>query len=139
MNFSKKQRNNKKIILDITPLIDVVFLLIIFFMLTSSFILQPGIKVNLPSAQSAHTQSSKDIIITMTNTGQLFLNDEKVLVSELQIRLEKLLNHSNKKFVIIKADRDTLHGFVVRVLDIAKSAGAERLAIATTPETIKGK
>lgn len=137
MRFTRTANGTKKIILEITPLIDVVFLLIIFFMLTSSFILQPGIKVKLPEATSAPTQTSKEIILTITNTGQLYLNDEKILISELKVQLQALLSKSEDRVVIIKADRETLHGFVVRVLDIAKSAGAEKLAIATTPESIE--
>lgn len=135
----KNYSSSKKIILEIAPLIDVVFLLLIFFMLTSSFVLQPGIKVKLPQAKSAVTQSARNIVITITQMGDLYLNNDKILVSELKVKLQTLLKKSKNGIVIIKADRDTLHGYVVRVLDIAKTAGAQKLAIATTPERIERK
>ena len=120
--------------LNIAPLIDVVFLLLIFFMLSAHFVTQPGIKLTLPTASTAKLHPEEDIIISITNDNDLYLNEEKVNLDNLLEKLRIKLNKSQKKTVIIKADEKIDLGLAVKVMDIAKQAEAEGLVISTKAE-----
>lgn len=138
MEFRHTRRS--RAVLDITPLVDTVLNLLIFFMLSSSFVFQPGIRVRLPEAASKEEEPKQDLVIVLTRDNQLFLNDNPVRTPELGSRLRELLRDRKEAVVIVKADRDVLHGRVVEVMDIAKGAGAVRLTIATEPkDTNAGK
>jgi len=133
MKFRKKTSLEKGK-LDITPLIDVIFLLLLFFMLSSSFILQPGIKVNLPESKVSEAQSEDNIIVTITSERKILLNDENITEETLGIKLRPIAKRTPDKIVIIKADDRVNHGLVVKVMGEIKSAGINRLAIATKPK-----
>lgn len=126
--------------LDITPLIDVVFQLIIFFMLSSSFILQPGIKVDLPTVNIPNAEKPTGPSITIRRDGRLFLNDKEIHLSKLEesLKFEKE-GKGDDIVLIIKADQKTPHGKVVEVMAIAKNAGFGKIGIATKPGFEKGK
>jgi len=132
MEFEGRKRVDTH--LNIAPLIDVVFLLLIFFMLSAHFITQPGIKLTLPTASMAKLHPEEDIIISITNDNDLYLNEEKVNSDNLLERLRAKLNKSQNKTVIIKADEKIDLGLAVKVMDIAKQAKAEGLVISTKSE-----
>lgn len=117
--------------MDIAPLIDVVFLLLIFFLLSSSFIMQPGIKIKLPHAKTSELQSRKEILILIDAKERIFLNERLVKAENLDKRLKEIVQRQNPKTAVIKADGEVRHARVVEVLDVAKLVGIERLAIAT--------
>jgi biopolymer transport protein ExbD len=120
--------------LDLTPLVDTVLNLLIFFMLSSSFAFQPGIRVRLPEAASREEEPKQDLVLILTRDHRLYLNDDPLQLAELGARLQERLRDRGDGVVIIKADKEVLHGQVVEVMDIAKSAGAVRIAIATEPK-----
>ncbi len=119
---------------DTTPIADIVFLLLIFFMLSSSFIVQPGIRLRLPKAVSSEIDLGRTVIVEIPAGGALYVNDTKVTFDQLPQVLSVALTGAKEKMVIIKADKDVRHGTVVKVMDIAKLSGAERLVIATEPK-----
>lgn len=112
---------------------DIVLLLIIFFLLTSTFVIQQGIRVRLPKAFSEESATPDRITITMTGEGQLFLEDGIVGLDMLEVLLEESLRELGNPLVVIRADRTIIIEKVVRVMDIAREAGAEKLLIATEP------
>ncbi|NQU74264.1 MAG: biopolymer transporter ExbD [Candidatus Omnitrophica bacterium] len=118
--------------LDIAPLIDVVFLLLIFFMLTSSFIFQPGIKINLPKAVTSEVIHEKSIIIVINSKNYIYLNDRVITMSELASRLS--IAAKENKPLLIKADRRASLGKVVEVWDLCRDEGISRINIATSQE-----
>ena len=120
---------------DTTPIADIVFLLLIFFMLSSAFIIQPGIRLKLPKAVSSEIDLGRTVIIEMPKGGSLYVNDQKVSMQELPQIIGMALAGSEEKMVIVKADRDIPHGVVVKVMDMAKISGAERIVIATEPSS----
>jgi len=130
----KRHAELKKGQLDIAPLIDVVFLLLIFFMLTSSFILQPGIKVKLPKAVTSETLPEEGIIVTVASDGVLYLSSSPITLRELGVMLKQAALEN--KPVLIKADRASAVGRVVEVWDLCRSNGISQVNIATMP---KGK
>ena len=119
---------------DTTPIADIVFLLLIFFMLSSSFIVQPGIRLRLPKAVSSEIDLGRTVFVEIPAGGALYVNETKVTFEELPQVLSIALTGAKEKMVIIKADKEVPHGTVVKVMDIAKLSGAERLVIATKPE-----
>jgi len=136
MRFRKKSVTHEKIIvaLNMTPLIDCVLQLLIFFMLSSSFVLQTGIHVDLPKARAPRLQEEQDIVITITRTNEIFLNDEKMTSEQLPISLLEKVTKSKDKTVLIKPDKRVETGKLVEVMGIAKSVGVESLGIVTEPQ-----
>lgn len=122
-------------IFSFSSLTDIVFLLLIFFLLSSSFVLQPGIKVQLPKSESAEEETQRQIVITLTEKGAIFLNDQSVTTETLGGKLSKLLKNDRDKVVVIKADQTVSLQNAVEVMDIAKGVGATRLLIATQPSS----
>ena len=115
-------------------LTDIVLLLLIFFLLTSSYIVQPGIKVKLPKSTTSKTDDSDKIIVTITAKQQLYVNQNKVEIAGLGKELQTLLTDHQDRLVVIRADKDISLEFTVRIIDISQQAGAERFIIATEPE-----
>jgi biopolymer transport protein ExbD len=132
MKFRRSRRFRAQ--LDLLPLIDVIFLLLIFFMVSTTFIsMENKMKVDLPSASTGKSSTNKIIAVTVLEDGTVFLGEKIVSLSELQPELSVRLQEAIDKGVVIKADRSARHGLVVSVMDRVKKAGAERLALATEP------
>ncbi len=123
---------------DIGPMADIVFLLLIFFMLSSSFVIQPGIELNLPKTETSQPQLKDDMILIIDSEQKMHLDNEPVSVKQLGRAIKERLPHYKNKLLIIKADQDVKHGFVVKVMDIAKQNNVKKLAIATERKK-KGK
>ena len=135
MRFRKHlelEKGQKEI--NITPLVDMVFLLLIFFMLTSSFIILPGIKINLPESVTAEVIKEKNLIITINSDNIIYLNDKPVTPSELTNFLQDTVKSGKQKPLLIKADKNTQLGIVVRIWDICRNVGVSQINIATTQE-----
>jgi len=128
----KRRTELKKGQLDIAPLMDVIFLLLIFFMLTSSFIFQPGIKVNLPKAVTSEALHEKSLVILITNTDVIYLNDRAITTKELNSRMR--IAAKEKKPLLIKADRRASMGKIVEIWDMCREAGISQINIATSQE-----
>ena len=110
---------------------DIVLLLLIFFLLSSSFVIQPGIRVKLPKAATTEIQSERNIIVTVTNKGEIFLNQQRLSIAELAVQLLSALSKSDDDTIIIRADQDIRIQQLVQVMDIAKSVGGNKFLIAT--------
>lgn len=110
---------------------DIVFLLLIFFMLSSSFLVEPGIKLKLPKTKTAEIQAERKLIVTITQDNKIYLNDKLIKLEKLEEELRLLLPLDEERLLIVRADTQVTHGLVIEILDIAKLAGAEKLAIAT--------
>jgi len=131
MNF--KVRNSKKSgtgsSIDLTPVVDIVFNLLIFFALSLNFAAASrGIDIRLPSSSTAETIRSDQVTINITKEGKIYLDDEPISINQLGKSLKEKTH--NKSLVIIRADTSVEHGRVVTVMDIIKSQGLNRIAIA---------
>lgn len=128
-----KERTRSEVHLDITPIVDTVFNLLIFFALSLNFIITPGMKVNLPeSATEEIIREREEIIIVMNKEKGIFIKNSPVSIDQLFLTLNKSAQRNEDALVIIQADREVPHGSVVKVMDTAKKAGLRRLAIATS-------
>jgi biopolymer transport protein ExbD len=118
--------------IDIAPLIDIVFQLLIFFMLTSSFIIQPGIKVNLPKAVTSEVVKFENIDILVTSENVTYLNGKVVTSRELKALLKQAAKRNQS--ILIKADKRASLGRVVEIWDMARQVGITQINIATNQE-----
>lgn len=126
--------NKKSASFNLTPLIDVVFLLLIFFMLTTTFVnLENRIKIDLPTGDFAAAEPSENIIVTITENNTIYLNGKLIDPLKLTESVAAEIKDELEKIVILEADKNVLHGKVIRVMDLLKKGGAERIAIATQP------
>ena len=131
MKITQRRIHRSFLQLDVTPLADIVFLLLIFFMLSSTFVSQPGIDIKLPKAKAREIRAEKQLIVTITAGNEIFINKRKITRKNVEKELNVMLNRMSEKVVIVRADEAVRHGVVVGILDDAREAGAEKLAIAT--------
>ncbi|MDD2352436.1 MAG: biopolymer transporter ExbD [Candidatus Caldatribacteriota bacterium] len=126
--------SKKTIGFDITPLIDVVFLLLIFFMLTTTFInVESGVKVDLPSGDFAEVSEKQNLVVSITENNVLYLNNRLIDPNNLSEYIREEIGNNVDTLVVLEADQNITHGKVVRVMDLIKKGGAEKIAIATKP------
>ncbi len=119
-------------LLDLAPMVDVIFTLVIFFMVSTTFIsLESGLPIDLPQAQSTEAQATDLPTVTITGEGRIYLAGAEVTEASLVAALRPLLSGRETKTVVMRADQSIEYGLPVRVMDLLKRAGAERVAIAT--------
>jgi len=116
--------------LDVTPLVNVFFLLLVFFMFTSSFIFQPGIKVNLPKAVTSEVIQQENTVIIITKDNKIYLEDREITLDELSSKLSIIAKE--KTGLLIKADSMASHGRIVEIWDMCRSHNVSQVNIATS-------
>jgi biopolymer transport protein ExbD len=133
MAMSKNEGGGVFADINITPLTDIFLVLLIIFMVTTAVTIESAAHVDLPKAeQAATTDKPKGIIVTYTSEHQIYVNDKTVTEPELVPTLHSALQNSTDKIVIFQGDPKVILGDMVRILDLAKSAGAEAIAIAVS-------
>jgi len=120
--------------INITPLTDVMLVLLVIFMVTTPLLVMQSFKIKLPKAVTAEAEPGRGITISIAAGGIIYLNNKAVKMEGLFDSIKSELKTASDRTIIIKADKDIPHGVVVKVLDTAKRAGAEKLSIATEPE-----
>ena len=116
--------------MDIAPLIDIIFLLLIFFMLTSSFIFQPGIRVNLPKAVTSEVLHRELLVVVVTGDNEVYINERPVDSEELSSRIS--LASREDQPLLIKADKEANLGKVIEIWDLCRQVEVKQVNIATT-------
>ena len=134
MRFKRLKRRTSlsKVQIDVTmkvPLIDVMFNLLIFFLLTSNFVFQPGIQVSLPKAITSQAINSENIVITVTGQDLFFLNDSPITIDDLVVTLKAAAKEN--KSLLLKADTHASLGRVVEIWDLCRELGIPQINIAT--------
>jgi biopolymer transport protein ExbD len=124
--------------INITPLTDIFLVLLITFMVTSSVMSQMGVDVNLPQASNATSQSQPEgVIVTLLPGGEIKVNSQSVSAGNFDAFSEALkssFQHTKSRLVILEGDRQAFLGSAIQVMDYARKAGADKFAIATSPE-----
>jgi len=119
---------------DLTPMIDIVFQLLIFFMVTAVFAVTPGLDIKLPEAEEAQAPEKENLFIVVDQDGNMKLNHQTVTFSNLKNRLqEKRQLLDNTTMIIIQGDERATHGQIVQIMDIARQVGIVDQIIATEP------
>ncbi|OEU45744.1 MAG: protein TolR [Desulfobacterales bacterium S7086C20] len=127
--------------INVTPLVDVMLVLLIIFMVTAPMMMQ-GVNVSLPQTTSKPLPAEKEhLTITVDRSQQIFINDYKVALEALQEKMTKILEGRQDHKVYLRADKNVPYGVVIRVISAVKSAGVEKLGVVTEPlkEKVKKK
>lgn len=126
---SIQRQRRPSIRMELSPLIDCIFQLLIFFMLSSTF-LTPAIQLTLPSATAGTSQNELEIIITLSDEGDVYLNNTKTSLISLKSELQRMLAESSHKSVTIRGDQNMPYSAFLDALDIAKRSGAIHVNVA---------
>lgn len=130
MGFRRRHAEPPRV--DLTPMVDVVFLLLIFFMISTTFVETPGLTINLPKSSSQQIKKEqKEIRVYLRSDGTIFLEKQQVELAELISQLKNYGESASETTFLLMADKDVRHGKVVQLMDTAKNAGFLKLAIAT--------
>jgi len=116
--------------IDMTPMLDIVFIMLIFFIVTTVFVKEAGIEVNKPDASRAVLHKNANIFIAITEDGSVWLDKREVSPDSVRANIERLLTEQPTDYVIIQADEKAKHGLVVEVMDQVKDSGVQRISVA---------
>jgi biopolymer transport protein ExbD len=133
MRFRQRRHQIRAGGLDIAPFMNVFFVLLIFFMFSSSFIFQPGMRVNLPKAVTGEVVSQENVVITITKDDVVYLNERPINQDELTSNLGIMAR--DKTPLLIKADRSSSLGKIVEILDMCRLEGVSQVSLATVQES----
>jgi len=114
------------------PLVDVIFLLVIFFAVSTTFLETAGLKLELPASSSTADQELKELTVLLDAEGTILFEEEVLTVEQLGPKLREALTERERKLVVLRADKATSHGDVVRLMDVIREAGAEAMTVAAT-------
>lgn len=121
---------------NLTPMLDVVFIMLIFFIVTASFVKEAGIEVNRQQATTAEPQETANLFIAITENDQIWIDKRLVDVRAVRANIERLHAENPQGAVVIQADKNSKNGLVVQVLDAARAAGVENVSLAAeAPES----
>ncbi|MBV2121871.1 MAG: biopolymer transporter ExbD [Candidatus Thiodiazotropha taylori] len=134
MRHQHVDEESGELAINLTPLIDMVFILLIFFMVTSSFVKETGVEVDRPSAATATMKQQAAILIGVTHKGEVWIDKRRVDVRAVRANVERLHAENPEGAVVIMADREAPTGVVIRVLDQSRLAGVDSVSIAATQD-----
>ncbi|RCU49408.1 MULTISPECIES: ExbD/TolR family protein [Corallincola] len=116
--------------IDMTPMLDIVFIMLIFFIVTTSFVKEAGIEVLRPKASTATKQKNANIFIAVRENGEIWMDKRMVDVERVGANIERMLAEQPTDTVVIQADVEAKHGVVVKVMDQVKQAGIDKISVA---------
>jgi biopolymer transport protein ExbD len=128
MQFRRKTK--AEISINLAPLIDVIFLLVIFFAVSTTFLETAGLQLELPESSSTAKREIEDITVFLSADGELSLGDETVDEEKLKEKLRAAMDETDRKVVVLRADTHTEHGAVVEIMDLIRDSGAETMTLA---------
>ncbi|PKH00752.1 biopolymer transporter ExbD [Paraglaciecola sp. MB-3u-78] len=129
--MGRKVRVEEDATIDMTPMLDIVFIMLIFFIVTTVFVKEAGVNVNKPKGDLAVMPKNANIFIAVTEDGKVWIDKSEVDVDLVRANLERLMAEQPSDVIIIQADKEAEHGLVVEVMDQIKMAGIDRISIAT--------
>ena len=132
----KFEMSNKPLsVFSFSSLTDIVMLLLIFFLLTSQFVIQTGVKVKLPAAKNNEQVTQTRMVVTLTSKGEVYLGKEVVAIEALPAKLSNMLTQGAEKNLIIRADKTVDIDKIIKVIDAAKGIGVDKFTIETEKES----
>ena len=130
-----RRGNKMRVAIDIAPLVDVVFLLVIFFAVSTTFQDSAGLKLQLPTSNAAVDREPSEVTVVLDREGRLEFDGRLVVEDDLERELRAALEGRENPLVVLRADKETSHGDVVRIMGLIRQAGAEGLTIAARSGT----
>jgi biopolymer transport protein ExbD len=128
---SNRRRKSEESEVNMTPMLDVVFIMLIFFIVTASFVKEAGVDVNRPPALTAIAKDKGNILIAITESGQVWIDRRQVDPRSLRASIERLHGENPQGAIVIQADKNSQNHLLVAVMDAAKAAGVNQIAVAT--------
>jgi len=132
MQFQSRKR--RKVLINITSLIDVLFMLLLFVLVTTTFLEQPGIKLDLPGTRDTGVAEQREYVLFVAKDGSIFLNEQALPLDDLEEKIRGTLPAMKDQTLVLNADQNVTHGTVVKIMDIVKRGGVKRLVIGTKVE-----
>jgi biopolymer transport protein ExbD len=129
MEFERRRRRHSHI--DVAPLVDVVFNLLLFFVITYNVVADPAVKIRLPESKTADSQAEEQVVIALSREGQAYLGEKAVQVEELPPLVQEALKQCKEPSVKIKADQEVPVSLLLKVVDAVKLSGCSTFSIAT--------
>jgi biopolymer transport protein ExbD len=126
----KRRRDQPQSEVNMTPMLDVVFIMLIFFIVTASFVKEAGVEVTRPPAVTADPKDKGNILVAITDTGQIWIDRRQVDPRSLRASIERLHGENPQGAIVIQADAKSQNHLLVQVMDAAKAAGVSQVAIA---------
>jgi len=134
MVLHRNNRRRYQVRMPLTSLVDIVFLLLIYFLLTTNFMVDEGIKIKLPQANTSPPQIQREITVSVDQEGRAFLGKQEFTPGDLFERLREMIGEQKDRLIVVRADRDVILNKAVMIMDVVKAAGADRLCLATEKE-----
>jgi biopolymer transport protein ExbD len=128
------ERKRKATELNLMPLIDMVFILLIFFLVTTSFVKEAGVEVKRPIASTAEDQEKTNMIVAVTKDGEIYIENQLIDIRSVRSVMERFLHENPRGNVVITADTDSRFGTSIEVLDKVREAGITNVVVAATKE-----
>jgi biopolymer transport protein ExbD len=128
--FGKFQDDQEDEEINVTPMLDVVFIMLIFFIVTASFVKESGIDVNRPEAETATKQQKANILVGIGPDGDVWINRRRVDITSVRANIERLHAENPQGSVVIQADKEAKTEALIGVMDAARSAGVYNVSIA---------
>ena len=120
--------------IDLTPLMDIVFIMLIFFIVTTSFIKEAGVDINRPSANTAERKERGNILVAITANDEVWIDKRRVDIRAVRANIERLKAENPEGSVVIQADKESKNGLLVQVMDQARLAGVANISIAAVQD-----
>lgn len=119
--------------INVTPLVDVMLVLLIIFMVTAPMMME-GVEVNLPQTQAKQMKTEEDpLILTIDHQGSIHIEKHTIALEEIEVKVKKIFEYRRDKEILLRADKDVPYGFVIKVMAAVKRAGITKLGMVTEP------
>lgn len=135
MRLGRRPNKQEEAQIDLTSMLDIVFIMLIFFIVTSSFVHESGVEINRPQASNVNSQKSAGIFVAITSANDIHIDKRVVDVERVQATLEHLLLDNPEASLVIQADEHAYTGTVIKVMDAAKGAGVKNIALAAEEQS----
>ena len=129
-----RKRDDKQVDINMSPMVDMTFLLLIFFLVTTTFVKESGVDVNRPVASTTESKENTNIVIGVTKDGMIYIENQIIDIRSVRSRMERFKSEIPDGNVVITADRDSLFGVAIEVLDQVRMAGIKNVVVAATKE-----
>ena len=131
-NVRDTVQQDEEVEINLTPMLDVVFIMLIFFIVTAVFVKEPGAEVNRPGAETAFTPNNGSLFIAVTAANEIWIDRRETNIDGVRAAIERLSAENPEAGVVIQADLEASNSFVISVMDSAKAAGVTNITIAAT-------
>lgn len=132
MEFREK-KGKESLGINITSLVDILFILLIFVLVSTTFLEQPALKIELPKAKSAGLENVQEIVVSISKGGEIYFKNKPVNKKELEYSLQLEIKKDTQMPVVLRADKDVPYGLVIEVMDIMRGVGVKKLVALTSP------